>query len=191
MNYLAHIFLSFENPEILLGNFIGDMIRPKEFKILPKEIQKGVELHRKIDAFTDKHPLIKKSVRIIKPTQGKYSPVVLDIYCDYFLCKFWNEFSNEDFDLFKQRTYSVLLEKLDSVPPRIAPRIRGMIMHEWLDVYQEKDTLQSVFDRVRKIARFDNNMDNAIHDLSNLEEELSECFLGFFPDLISEVRDEI
>ena len=42
MNYLAHIYLSNDNKEITIGNFIADGIKGKKYTEFPKEIQKGI-----------------------------------------------------------------------------------------------------------------------------------------------------
>ncbi|MBK6633182.1 MAG: hypothetical protein IPG38_01660 [Chitinophagaceae bacterium] len=55
MNYLAHAYLSFNDPEILLGNMISDYIKGKKQFDYPLPVQKGIRLHRFIDQFTDTH----------------------------------------------------------------------------------------------------------------------------------------
>ena len=49
MNYLAHIYLSFDDPDITLGNFFADHIRGNRYQHFPNNIQKGILLHRAID----------------------------------------------------------------------------------------------------------------------------------------------
>jgi len=53
MNFLAHLFLSFENEDHVIGNFIADSIQNREVRNYPAEIQEGIILHRKIDSFTE------------------------------------------------------------------------------------------------------------------------------------------
>ena len=60
MNYLAHIFLSGGQPDIMIGNFIADSIKGSKYSAYPTEIQKGILLHRQIDTTTDAHPLFGK-----------------------------------------------------------------------------------------------------------------------------------
>ncbi len=61
MNYLAHIYLSYDNDQVKIGNFIADFIKGNNFKKFPEAIQKGILLHRLIDSFTDAHPVVRKS----------------------------------------------------------------------------------------------------------------------------------
>ncbi|HAI44073.1 MAG TPA: DUF479 domain-containing protein, partial [Maribacter sp.] len=63
MNFLAHIFLSFGDKEITIGNFIADSIRANKFQHLPTKVQKGIKLHRHIDTYTDAHSIPKISSR--------------------------------------------------------------------------------------------------------------------------------
>ncbi len=73
MNYLAHAYLSFNQPEIFLGNMISDFVKGKTKFGYPPGIQNGIALHRAIDEFTDAHPATKKAaaffVRLIGYTQ--------------------------------------------------------------------------------------------------------------------------
>ena len=41
MNFLAHIYLSGDNEQIKIGNFIADGIRGKKYKVYSKNIQKS------------------------------------------------------------------------------------------------------------------------------------------------------
>jgi len=61
MNYLAHAYLSFNVPSILVGNMISDFVKGSSKLGYPVSIQKGIMLHRDIDAFTDTHPATAKA----------------------------------------------------------------------------------------------------------------------------------
>ena len=55
MNFLAHLYLSQNNTNIMIGNFIAVHIIGNHFKDYSKEIQQGIFLHREIDTFTGTH----------------------------------------------------------------------------------------------------------------------------------------
>ncbi|MFX4431684.1 hypothetical protein ABTA78_19410, partial [Acinetobacter baumannii] len=67
MNYLAHAYYSFEDPDILLGNMISDYIKGSKQYTFPKEVQAGIRLHRQIDSFTDAHAATKEIKKIFAP----------------------------------------------------------------------------------------------------------------------------
>ena len=62
MNYLAHAYLSFNDPEILVGNMISDFVKGKKKFDYPLRIQAGIMLHRIIDEFTDGHPATREEL---------------------------------------------------------------------------------------------------------------------------------
>ena len=84
MNYLAHLFLSCQDEDLVIGNFIADSIRNKEVATFSPAIQQGISLHRKIDAYTDSHPIVRLSTRRLHPHHHKYAPVVIDIFFDKY-----------------------------------------------------------------------------------------------------------
>jgi acyl carrier protein phosphodiesterase len=70
MNYLAHAWLSFNQPEILVGNMISDFVKGKKRFSFSERIQQGIMLHRSIDEFTDAHDATKKAKQFLKPVVG-------------------------------------------------------------------------------------------------------------------------
>ena len=67
MNFLAHIYLSDDDEQVMIGNFIADFVKGKKKDDYPPAIKKGIELHRSIDDFTDHHPLVLRSKQRISP----------------------------------------------------------------------------------------------------------------------------
>ena len=61
MNYLAHIYLSGEDEDLMIGNFIADSVRGNQLADFPEGVRKGIVLHRKIDSYTDRHPVVTES----------------------------------------------------------------------------------------------------------------------------------
>ena len=102
MNFLAHIYLSGNNKEITIGNFIADGIRGKDYKKYPEAIQTGILLHRQIDTFTDAHKTVRQSTKRLHENYGHYSGVIVDILYDHFLAFYNKDHKNNtklmDFD---------------------------------------------------------------------------------------------
>src|ERR1700740_3268334 len=108
MNYLAHLYLSYPDPELMVGNFIADSVKGDHFKDYPERISKGIIMHRSIDDFTDHHPLVLESKRFFTKEFDKYSGVLIDIYFDYFLAKTFSMYSDSPLPVFAADTYSIL-----------------------------------------------------------------------------------
>ena len=65
MNFLAHTYLSGANDEIIVGNFMGDYVKGKNYLHLPELIKKGILIHRDIDYYTDTHPITRESRALV------------------------------------------------------------------------------------------------------------------------------
>ena len=111
MNFLAHIYLSGSNDNIAIGNFISDSIRGNKYKTFPKEIQKGILLHREIDTFTDAHPIFRQSTKRLHKNYSHYSGVIVDIFYDHYLAKNWSKYSDIPLEEYTIHFYEILQAK--------------------------------------------------------------------------------
>jgi acyl carrier protein phosphodiesterase len=92
MNHLAHFVLSGGDADLAIGNFVADFITNRQLPDFTEAVQRGIRLHREIDAFTDAHPIVKQSTKRLHPFHHKYSPVIVDVYYDFLLAKNWDTF---------------------------------------------------------------------------------------------------
>ena len=105
MNYLAHAYLSFGDPDIFAGNMISDFIKGKKKYEYSVRIQMGITLHRKIDEYTDSHPATRQAKEFLKRTAGPYAGAFVDIVYDHFLANDPYEFEEDALAKFAQSTY--------------------------------------------------------------------------------------
>ena len=191
MNFLAHAFLSFNDPEILTGNMIGDFIKGKNYEHLPINIQKGVLLHRKIDSFTDSHDTFKKTVFRISEQHGKYRFVIADLFYDHFLAKNWNKFHSTELIDFTKHSYSVLNKQSIFLPEKFKFALNHMEKNNWLYNYQFLDKLELFIKGVSNRSKYGVNLETSIHDLEEDYHLFEEDFIAFFPEVISFSKSEI
>ncbi len=189
MNFLAHLFLSCQDENLLIGNFIADSIRNKDMPSYSADIQKGIYLHRRIDTYTDQHPEVKKGTRRLHPNHGKYAPVVVDIFYDYILSHNWQHYSEEPLTRFSKRMYWILEQRIADLPKKLQRRVPSMIAHDWLMSYGKEEGLRYVFSRMKERAKFPTNFDAAVDDLLKYYPLFEEEFNLFFPEVIREVND--
>lgn len=150
MNFLAHLFLSYPNAALTVGNFLGDMIRTDELKELPESVKKGVEFHKAIDHFTDNHAGLLHGKAILRPFCGKYTPVLLDIYHDLLLVERWDYFTEQPFIAFQEDVYKLLLDHFNLIPNRLQSHTEVMVRHQFLEAYTTQAGIQSVLERMAK-----------------------------------------
>src|SRR5687767_11792848 len=136
MNYLAHAYLSFQHPEILVGNMISDFVKGKKKFDFPESIQKGIALHRAIDRFTDEHEASKKAKGVFRDTYRLYSAVFVDVVYDHFLACDENEFPGESLLHFSSQVYRVLEKNFLILPEKFQQVFPYMQAHNWLYHYR-------------------------------------------------------
>lgn len=195
MNFLAHAYLSGNDDQILIGNFIADSVKGSDAKRFTEGIQKGIRLHRKIDAFTDLHPAFIQSKNRLQKDYGKFSGVIIDIYYDHFLALNWSEYSNTDLSEFAIKVYSLMLGNYTILPPRSKRILPYMIIHNWLVGYSRFTDLQWVFNGMsRRSKKYESGMEDAVKSLKLDYENFKADFETFFPDMIKaakQFRDEL
>lgn len=181
MNFLAHLYLSGKNKEILIGNFIGDYVKGKEYLYYPENIRKGILIHRYIDSFTDKHPVTKKSKKRIVSTYNKYSGIIIDIFYDYFLASEWNKYYPESLDKFVSDVFKILKSYYFTFPQAIKNWFPHFLRNNWLVTYSNIEGIATVLQRMSSRTSLPDHTDYAIRVLKEQETELREEFYEFFP----------
>lgn len=183
MNFLAHIYLSFEDDEITLGNFIADSIRGNKFKHLPERIQKGIQLHRYIDSYTDAHPIFRESTKRLHKNYGHYSGIIVDIFYDHFLAKNWGNYSATPLDIFIDSFYDLLEDNYTILPDGVKRMMPYMISDNWLLSYSEMDGIAKVLNGMNRRTKNKSKMNFAILDLEEHYSEFEKEFASFFEEL--------
>ncbi|ADY30632.1 ACP phosphodiesterase [Cellulophaga lytica] len=183
MNFLAHIYLSFEDDEITIGNFIADSIRGNKYKHLPKKIQKGITLHRHIDTFTDAHKTVRKSTKKLHENYGHYSGVIVDIFYDHFLAKNWKNYSDTPLDEFVEKFYDLLEDNYLILPENTKRMMPYMIADNWILSYASLTGISKVLDGMNRRTKNRSKMNFAIVDLKEHYNEFEDEFTSFFEEL--------
>ena len=184
MNYLSHIFLSYDDPPTMLGNFIADNLSLKEYKQLPASIQRGVDLHRQIDSFTDSHPAFKSAVSILRPNHGKYAPVVLDILNDYLLAQNWSRYLEDSFTQFEQTVYESFSDQLHHLSGKAHRHVDTLLRYRYLEAYRFREGMLDVLRRMDIRASFPSNFQSGLKDLEKQQATFDSLFLELMDDLI-------
>lgn len=190
MNFLAHLFLSGENEEVMVGNLLEDFVvgriehpRNIQYNI---DIKNGISLHRLIDSFTDTHPLVSDCKSVLYEKYHKYAAVVIDIFFDHFLAIHWEKYSSEPFDDFRKRVHLSFQNHWEVMPDQMKPMIESMIKHDWLKNYSEFWGMERALTGISRRTAYVSNMENAVEDLKLHYDLFDEKFGEFFPLMIIE-----
>jgi len=190
MNFLAHIYLSGSSEELLVGNFMGDYVKGNDYLKYPEEVQKGILLHRKIDYFTDSHPVTRLSRGHISDFYRKYSGIVIDIFYDYFLASEWDQYSSIPLGTFVDNVFELLKKHHEVLPQGIKNWFPNFIRNNWLIAYSTIEGIETVLHRMSSRTSLPEKTREGIHVLRSRHEDLKSEFNRFFPDIREYVNRE-
>lgn len=191
MNFLAHAHLSGNNDQLLIGNFIGDSVKGRDFNHFPETIRQGIVLHRKIDSFTDSHPVFKNSLEIVRPAHGRYSGIVIDIFYDHFLAHHWSHFEDISLDDYANYVLRLLSECIDILPERTKRLLPFMVAQNWLLGYANFERLEQVFYGMDRRTQLASGMRHSVSTLKENYSRLEKDFFLFYPELQQFASNEI
>ena len=181
MNFLAHAYLSFNHPEILVGNMISDFVKGSRKFDFSEGIQQGITLHRQIDTFTDEHAATKEAIAFLKPAVGMYAGAFVDVAYDHFLANDSNEFSDTSLQTMATNTYDVLDSFQTILPEKFQYMLPYMRSQNWLYNYKTISGTQSSFGGVVRRAKYLDSHEKVFELFLNHYEEIQECYTVFFP----------
>lgn len=194
MNWLAHVFLSEHNVDFQLGNFLADPLKGKLWNGAGADLQKGLQTHMRIDAYTDTHAAVSDSKARLRK-KGLLKPVVIDLTYDYLLTKNWDAFSSLPFDDFLNTFYAQAKKRAPELPARAADLVANLVEQDRLGKYRELRQLEQAFERID--ARLSTKLRARESAASYFEtvcekiDALESDFLLFFPELCRHVRLEL
>lgn len=190
MNLLAHLHLSDGTPDSMVGNVIADFVRNPDVATFPPAVQAGVRLHRLVDGFTDRHPVVQRSIARLGGSLGWYAGIVIDIYYDFVLARGWERYSAEPLRDFGARAYAALEAFYPHLPAGATAFVRRFIDSDLLGQYATADGIAVTLERVSR--RIEERMpakrvrlQDAMPQLLALDADLSADFHAFYPELVA------
>ncbi len=184
MNFLAHAYLSFEDPSLIVGNLIADMVKGKRIEQLPSDIQQGIYLHRQIDTFTDRHPVVKEAKLFFEESAGRYGGSFLDISFDHFLAKSDKFMPENGWEQFAEMCYGAIEDKSGSLPSSFISMFMYMKSENWLLNYRYKWLIEKSFLRLQNRASYLSEDAPVYQSFVDHYDEIGRAFDAFFPDLV-------
>lgn len=189
MNFLAHLYLSGSDPDVMTGNFIGDFVKGRpHYQHMPEKVVAGIELHRIIDAFTDSHPVVASSKKRLWPKYRHYSGVIIDIYYDHYLAKNWSDYHDDLLPDYADACYQVLQSRTYTLPEPVYFLLPHIVRGNWLVNYAKLEGIHRALSGMARRTTFVSKMEESVKDLEEFYEEFKAEFQLFFPDLIAEAK---
>lgn len=186
MNYLAHLHLAAHTQSSLTGNLLGDFIKGALPSGLGPDLDEGIWLHRKIDAFTDAHQEHRAAVARFETPWRRFGGILVDMLYDHWLCRHWSRYSPQPQPDFLQGSYGRLLADDVRLPRGLPLPLRRMAEQDWIASYHHREGLAQALDGIGRRLRRPLPLGEALLTLSHAQWQASEAgFLRFYPELMA------
>jgi acyl carrier protein phosphodiesterase len=190
MNYLAHTYLSGDNDDIKIGNFLGDWVKGSDYLKYSEDIRTGIMLHRNIDSFTDHHPIVHQSASRFQPRYAKYAGVIIDILYDHFLAFHWHDFNETPLRDYINRIHNIMLNNFEILPERLQSYLPGFMQERWIERYATVDGIRDVLDTMSKRTSLPNETEFAVGVMEAYYDDFRREFFDFFGQIIEFVESK-
>ena len=186
MNYLAHAFLSNNNTNLLIGNFIADHLRGNDFKNYSPQIIEGIYLHRKIDSFTDAHLSFKASKRLFYNGYERYSGILIDIYFDHLLAVNFANYSSTSLKDYCNAVYKTYLDSQHLLPKSSSNFLEYVLKNNIYYQYSSLEGIEKALYHLSNRIKHGVILNGSIPIFKQHEKELEENFKLFFEKALKE-----
>ncbi len=183
VNFLAHFYLSGQDENLLIGNFIADGVKGSRYNDYPNEIRKGILMHRFIDHYTDTHAVVRTSKQRLWNDYRHFAPVIIDVFYDHFLAANWNKYHSQGLADFAQGVYAVLEKAEEVLPAKYKSMLPYMKRYDWLNTYAHVEGIHEVLTGMSRRTAHVSGMENASKALTAHYEDFQSEFEMFFPQL--------
>ncbi len=187
VNYLAHLFLSGRDEETLIGGLLGDFVKGRAGEGFAPAVQRGIVLHRRIDRYTDRHPIVRASCALISAHRRRFAGVLIDLFYDHFLARHWRRYSEVPLTEFTRAVYALILSRQHDFPERLRHVVPRMVGNDWLGGYRELGGVAAAVDGVSRRLCRPNALLGGAQELAASYAPLEAHFMAFFPQLMAYV----
>lgn len=181
MNYLGHLMVLPDAGLTTLGNLLGDFFKGRVTGIAPIDLRVGVALHREIDRFTDRHPVVQRSVSRIDPQRRRVAAVLVDVFYDHFLAQ------GVDIDALRPD----LLAHAAHLPEDLRGLPGRMLTTGWLGSYASIEGIAMVLKRMQQRRKRIVGLEGAEVELHRHHEALAADVREFFPEVQQFTREAL
>ena len=187
MNYLIHFLLAGDDDELRLGNLLGDYVKGRverfEHPGITDRLRTGIQMHRTIDAFSDRHPAVHRSKRSsLRNTGG--CPASSSM-CSTTTC--WRadgpSITRGHCADYTQEVYRTLTSNLHRLPAPVHPLIRSMSRGDWLRGYASQRGIERALQGMAQRRPVAAEIGTAGRLLADHFDRFSADFDEFLPEL--------
>lgn len=183
MNFLGHFYLSLNDPDLIVGNFIADFVKGNKYSAYPERISEGILMHRKIDHYTDRHQMVRVGRKRLFEKFRHYSGVIIDMYYDHYLASLWNNYSRESLESFAESIYQTIELHWSILPSQSKYMFPFMKNGNWLVRYATTEGIEQSLNGMSQRLNNNSKLELAAHHLHLHYDAFQEEFEAFIIDI--------
>lgn len=158
--------------------------------LCPTAIGWAIMEHRRVDTFTDSHPVVKASKARVASPYRRYAGILVDVFYDHFLVQQWSQFAAIPLGKFTAERYAILERFVDLLPAKMHRLTRYMVTSDLLGSYAHTAGIENALKGIERRLKRPSNLALAIDLLDAHSLAFEQDFLDFFPELITFVDRE-
>ena len=185
MNHLAHFHLAWPDSGLIAGGLEGDYYKGPLRGDLHPDIERGIKLHRSVDAYTDTHPALAELRSAFPKKLRRYAGIVTDIAFDHYLTQHWSRYSALTLKEFNHSIYGVLDNQQALLSEDCLKMAERLTSYDVLNRYHDWNAVSATAGRVGERFHRGNPLLEIHDDLEPLREAMEEAFLDFYPQLMA------
>lgn len=218
MNYLAHFHIAehlagsrqldeSQRQGLIIGALLGDYIKGPLWRLgthsgsssnagpLDANCIRGIALHRRIDVLTDQHPELQALSAQWPSHYRRYRGIMLDICCDHWLAKHWEQFSPQALSAFSSAVLELLLSAdiAPQLPEKALDQAQRLQQYQLLsgigDWAVATRVLAGIGLRLERRNGRDNPLGSCADFLARQRSAIEAAFLHLYPELLTQLGE--
>lgn len=202
MNFLAHFQLAEllrrrrgdSDYGLLVGALLGDHVKGPLKGDYPLSWERGIRLHRRIDALTDSDPAQRHCLRRFPEHFRRYGGIALDVCYDHYLTQYWQAdwLDQEALSLkqFSEHCYRQLGEASPHFPASAQRRSQFLAQYNVLCSLQDWHNTHRTLNRIARRLKRANPLSDCAAILEPQRGHIEASFLALYPRLIDQLSEE-
>lgn len=174
---------------LIAGGFLGDFLKGRVPTEMPEPLALGVRLHRRIDAYSNRQAMIRRSCDRFPTELRRFAPIFVDIIADHLLATSWSTHHAAPLTDFTGSTYSSIDEHRDWLSESGREFLDYASASDLFARYQDWSVIERALHSVaRRIRRPELGPLAAAVSL-DLYQELTRDFEDYFPDILDHATE--
>lgn len=170
---------------MLVGSFLGDYIKGRLKGEHGDAVERGIRLHRAIDAFTDQSSLARKSRQRFDKQYYRYGGIMTDVIFDHLLARSWRQYYDTELEEFSKATLQMIMDHEHLLFDPALSTARRMHQYNSLAGYGNAEFVERSFAYLAGKLKRQNPLADAFDQYLWHKSGLTADFHQFYPELMA------